>query len=213
MFEPPSDSWLLVDVMRSRGLAQGARVLDVFTGSGVLAVAAGRQGAREVTAVDISRRAALCARVNGRLNGTRVRGLHGDLFEPVVGERFDLITANPPYVPSEGESIPRAGAARAWEGGPDGRVLVDRFSARVRDHLAPGGTVLMVVSSLTGEEETLAALRAGRLEPEVAARHRGPLGPLVSARAEMLERRGLLAPGEREEEMLVIAAPRRRSNL
>jgi release factor glutamine methyltransferase len=40
----------------------------------------------------------------------------------------------------------------------------------------------------------------------VVARHRGPLGPLVSARAEMLERRGLLGPGEREEEMLVIAA-------
>lgn len=205
MFEPPSDSWLLVDVMRSRGLARGARVLDVFTGSGVLAVAAGREGAREVTAVDISRRAAFCARVNGRLNRTRVRGLHGDLFGPVAGERFDLITANPPYVPSEGDSIPRTGAARAWEGGPDGRVLVDRFAAGVRDHLAPGGTVLMVVSSLTGEEQTLAALRRGGLEPEVAARHRGPLGPIVSARAETLERRGVLEPGQREEDILVLA--------
>jgi release factor glutamine methyltransferase len=63
----------------------------------------------------------------------------------------------------------------------------------------------MVISSLTGEREVLDALRAGGLEPEVAARHCGPLGPLVSARAEMLEERGLLAPGEREEEMLVIA--------
>ncbi len=206
MFRPPSDSWLLVDVMRARGLARGARVLDVFTGSGVLAVAAGREGARSVTAVDVSRRAALCARVNGRLNGTRVRALRGDLFEPVAGERFDLVTANPPYVPSLGDELPDAGAERAWEGGPDGRVLVDRFSARVRDHLAPGGTVLMVVSSLTGEDETLAALRDGGLAPEVAARHRGPLGPIVSARAEALERRGLLAPGQREEEMLVIVA-------
>jgi release factor glutamine methyltransferase len=192
--------------MRARGLARGARVLDVFTGSGVLAVAAGREGARSVTAVDVSRRAALCARVNGRLNGTRVRALRGDLFEPVAGERFDLVTANPPYVPSLGDELPDAGAERAWEGGPDGRVLVDRFSARVRDHLAPGGTVLMVVSSLTGEDETLAALRDGGLAPEVAARHRGPLGPIVSARAEALERRGLLAPGQREEEMLVIVA-------
>ena len=206
MFKPPSDSWLLVDVMRARGLARGAHVLDVFTGSGVLAVAAGREGARSVTAIDVSRRAALCARVNGRLNGTRVRALRGDLFEPVAGERFDLITANPPYVPSLADELPDAGAERAWEGGPEGRVLVDRFSARVRAHLAPGGTVLMVVSSLTGEAETLATLRGGGLEPEVAARHRGPLGPIVSARAETLERRGLLAPGQREEEMLVIVA-------
>jgi release factor glutamine methyltransferase len=196
---------MLVDVMRERGLARGARVLDVFTGSGVLAVAAGLAGARSVTAVDISRRAAFCARVNGRLNGVRVRGVRGDVFSAVAGERFDLITANPPYVPSADDSLPAASAARAWEGGRDGRLLVDRFGSGVAPHLAPGGTVLMVISSLTGEREVLDALRAGGLEPAVAARHRGPLGPLVSARAEMLEERGLLAPGEREEEMLVIA--------
>ncbi|HEX8053468.1 MAG TPA: hypothetical protein VF517_10785, partial [Thermoleophilaceae bacterium] len=137
-------------------------------------------------------------------NGRRVRALSGDLFGPVSGERFDLITANPPYVP--GDEIPTAGAARAWEGGFDGRALVDRFAAGVAEHLSPGGRVLMVVSSLTGEEETLAALRAGGLRAEVVARERGPLGPLVSARAELLERRGLLAPGEREEDMLVIEA-------
>ena len=197
---------MLVHVMRERGLARGARALDVFTGSGVLAVAAGQAGARSVTAVDISRRAALCARVNGRLNGVAVRGLHGDLFAPVEGERFDLITANPPYVPSEDDELPAAGASRAWEGGRDGRLLVDRFSERAADHLAPGGKVLMVVSSLTGERATLDALRAGGLEPEVAARHRGPLGPLVTARAELLEQRGLLAADEREEDILVIEA-------
>ena len=199
---------MLVDVMRERGLARDADVLDVFTGTGVLAVAAGRAGARSVTAVDISRRAALCARVNGRLNGTRVRGLHGDLFGPVEGERFDLITANPPYVPSADDELPRAGAARAWEGGRDGRLLVRAFSERAERFLTPEGTVLMVVSSLTGEDETLRALRAGRLEPEVVDRRRGPIGPLVSARVEMLERRGILGPGEREEDMLVIAARR-----
>lgn len=197
---------MLIEVMRSRGLARGTRVLDVFTGSGVLAVAAGLAGASSVTAVDISRRAVLCARLNGRLNGTRVRGLHGDLFGPVADERFDLITANPPYVPGGHDELPATGVARAWEGGADGRALVERFGASVRDHLAPGGTVLMVVSSLTGEAETLAALRAGELEPEVLVRRRGPLGPIVTARAEALEERGVLEPGQREEEMLVITA-------
>jgi release factor glutamine methyltransferase len=208
VFRPPSDAWLLVRVMRERGLAEGARVLDVFTGSGVLAVAAAVQGAASVTALDISRRAVLSARINGALRGRRIRARRGDVFEPVRGERFDLITANPPYVPGEG--VPAAGAARAWEGGADGRVFVDRLAAGAAGHLEPGGTLLMVVSSLTGEEETLAALRAGGLEPEVVARERGPLGPVVSERAESLERRGILAPGEREEEMLVIAARHRR---
>jgi release factor glutamine methyltransferase len=206
VFRPPSDSWLLARVMRERGLARDARVLDAFTGSGVLAVAAGLAGAREVTAVDISRRAAFCARLNGRLNGTRVRARAGDLFEPVRWESFDLITANPPYVPSVHDELPASGAARAWEGGRHGRLLVDRFAAEARDHLAPGGAVLMVVSSLTGERATLDALRDGGLDPQVVARERGPLGPLVSARASALEERGLLAPGEREEEMLVIEA-------
>jgi release factor glutamine methyltransferase len=204
VFRPPSDAWLLVRVMRERGLAEGARVLDVFTGSGVLAVAAARAGAREVTAVDISRRAVLSARINGALRGTRIRGRRGDVFEPVRDQRFDLITANPPYVP--GEAVPAAGRARAWEGGPHGRFFVDRLAAGATDHLEPGGTLLMVVSSLIGEDETLASLRSGGLEPEVLARERGPLGPLVSERAEALERRGILAPGEREEEMLVIGA-------
>lgn len=204
VFKPPSDAWLLVRVMRERGLARDARVLDVFTGSGVLAVAATQAGARSVTAVDVSRRAVLTARVNGALNGRRVRALRGDVLEPVRGRRFDLITANPPYVP--GESVPAGGRARAWEGGRDGRVFVDRLAASAADHLERGGALLMVVSSLTGEDETLGALRAGGLRPEVVARERGPLGPLVSARAELLERRGLLAPGEREEEMLVILA-------
>jgi release factor glutamine methyltransferase len=204
VFSPPSDAWLLVRVMRERGLAEGARVLDVFTGSGVLAVAAATGGAASVTAVDISRRAVLSARVNGALRGRRIRARRGDVFEPVRGERFDLITANPPYVPGEG--VPASGLARAWEGGPEGRVFVDRLAAGAADHLEPDGTLLMVVSSLTGERETLGALRAGGLEPAVVVRERGPLGPVVSRRADMLERRGVLAPGEREEEMLVIAA-------
>jgi release factor glutamine methyltransferase len=64
--------------------------------------------------------------------------------------------------------------------------------------------VLVVQSSLSGERETLAALSATGLEADVLVRRRGGLGPIVSARAAALESRGLLAPGEREEDLLVI---------
>lgn len=204
VFRPPSDSWLVVDTLREHDLARGRSVLDVFTGSGVLAVAAALGGAREVTAIDLSRRAVLTTRLNARLNGVRVEALRGDIFRPVDGRRFDLIVANPPYVPSESDEVPARGAARAWEAGRDGRALLNRFCPAVAAHLSDGGRVLIVQSSLSGERETLAALAQAGLQAEVFVRRRGGLGPIVAARAESLEARGLLAPGEREEDVLVI---------
>lgn len=197
--------------MRELDLARGADVADVFTGTGVLALAAWRAGARSVSAVDISRRACVNARINAALNRAPVRVHRGDLFEPLRGRRFELIVANPPYVPGANPEDAR-GAARAWEGGGDGRALVDRFCAEAPAHLRPGGSVLVVHSSLTGEARTLAALAAHDLEPEVVARERGPLGPIVAARAETLEARGLLSQGTREEEILVIRGTAPRSN-
>jgi len=183
-------------------------VLDVFTGSGALAIAAATDGAKAATAVDISRRAVLNARLNARLNGVRVRALRGDLFAPVAGERFDLVLANPPYVPSETDALPDRGASRAWDAGRDGRALLDRLCAGVSGHLAPGGSVMLVQSSVCGEDATLEALSAGGLRPQVVARQRGPLGPIVSSRRKMLVRRGVLEPGARSEELLVIRGSR-----
>jgi|SRR5215213_1431086 len=205
VFQPRSDARLLAAAMRERGLASGARVLELFTGSGAIAVAAAREGAREVTAVDVSRRALLSAWVNARRSGARLRLRRGDLFAPVAGERFDLILANPPYVPSPDDVLPRSGAARAWEGGEDGRLLLDRLCAEAPAHLAPGGTLLLVQSSICGEQATLDRLRAGGLQAGRLAAQRGPLGPLMRERAPLLEARGLLEPGQREEELLVLA--------
>lgn len=188
-------------------LAKGTpRVLDPFTGSGVVAIAAALAGA-DVTAVDISRRAVGCAWLNARLNGTRIRIRRGDLFEPVRGERFDLIAANPPYLPAISDAEPR-GAARAWEAGRDGRTFIDRLCREAPGHLRPGGRLLLVHSSLCDPDETIAALAGAGLETEIVERRRGPLGPLIAARAPALERRGLLEPGCREEEVLVLSATR-----
>jgi release factor glutamine methyltransferase len=195
---------MLAEVLRDQTLPPRASVLDLCTGSGVLAVSAALRGAREVTAVDVSRRALLTARLNARLNGVRVRGLRGDLFAPVGRARFDAIVSNPPYVPGVMESIPTSGLARAWEAGHDGRVLLDRICADAPAHLRPGGFILLVHSSLCGTEATLDALRAGGLEADVVARRRGPLGPLMSARVRALEERGLLRPGQREEEVVIV---------
>src|SRR5215211_565792 len=128
VFRPRPDSWMLARRVADT-VRPGMSVLDVCTGSGVLAVAAARAGAGAVTAVDVSRRAVATVRINARLNGVRVRALRGDLFAPVAGERFDVIVSNPPYLPSEDDQLPRHGPQRAWEGGTDGRLLLDRICA------------------------------------------------------------------------------------
>jgi release factor glutamine methyltransferase len=206
---PISDAWMLADVLRSEIRDGRRRVLDLCTGTGVLAVSAAQAGA-EATAVDLSRRAVLCARANAALNRVRVEALRGDLLEPVRGRRFDVIVTNPPYVPGPSDSLPETGIERAWYAGLDGRVLVDRICAEAPAQLEPGGALLIVHSSLNGEDETLRRMTGAGLEASVAARHRGPLGPLIRAQADELERRGLLAPGQREEDVVVLRGARPR---
>jgi release factor glutamine methyltransferase len=201
VFRPISDSRLLAACLE-RELRPGAAVADLCTGSGVLAVTAALRGAA-ATAVDVSRRAVLAARVNARLNGVSVRALRGDLLAPVAGESFDVIVSNPPYVPAETDATPR-GAARAWDAGPDGRELIDRICAEAPRRLRPGGALLLVHSTICDEGRTLELLREQGLDAEVVERRPGPLGPLMAGRARELERRGLLAPGAREEEIVVV---------
>jgi methylase of polypeptide subunit release factors len=74
------------------------RALDLCTGSGAIALLAARH-AEAVVGTDMSRRALRLARLNAKLNAVDgITWRQGDLFEPAGDERFDLITANPPFV-------------------------------------------------------------------------------------------------------------------
>ncbi|MFV2172963.1 HemK2/MTQ2 family protein methyltransferase [Actinomadura sp. LOL_016] len=208
VYRPQTDTALLADVLSRAGVAAGARVLDLGTGTGAVAMAAARCGAREVVAVDVAAAAVLAARVNARLRNLPVRVLRGDLFAPVAGERFDVIVANPPYV--IGDAVPEAvhGRARAWEAGPRGRAVLDRICAQAPSHLTPGGTLLLVQSALSGVAATLVALRGAGTRPVVAARRDEPFGPVMRRRAARLEARGAVERGQRREELVVVRADR-----
>lgn len=207
VYAAQGDTFLLLSALRREGVGPGTRVLDIGTGSGALAVTAARLGAA-VTAVDVSRRALGTAWVNAALRGRLIDLRRGSLLDPVRGRRFDLVVSNPPYVPCPAERLPEHGAARAWDAGPQGRVLLDRLCREVPAVLDRGGVVLLVHSAVCGVAATCAALEAGGLRTSVVSRSRQPFGPVMRSRAAWFERAGLIGPGEREEELVVVRGER-----
>lgn len=123
-------------------------ILDLGTGSGAIAVsmAAERPDAR-VCAGDFSPAALDVAERNALALGTRVEFRAGDWFAPFAGESFDCILSNPPYI-AEGDSHLSQGDLRfepltALTSGRDGLEDICRIIVDARDHLHPGGWLLL----------------------------------------------------------------------
>lgn len=209
VYRAQEDTSLLRDVLRRRGRrgqVVGRSVLDVGSGTGALGIEAFRAGAASLTAIDLSRRSVLASWLNSRLHGIPATVLRGDLFAPVAPRRFDLVLANPPYMPATALLPPRHRMARCWDAGPDGRILLDRICAGVSSVLNEDGALLLVQSELADEQATLDRLGEVGLVPEVLARARVPFGPVLRARAPALRARGLLGTDQVEEELVVIEA-------
>jgi release factor glutamine methyltransferase len=193
---------MLADAMRRQGLA-GARIADICTGTGALAIVAAKAGAKSVTAVDLTRRATWCAALNARWHGVRVDVRRGDLWEPLRGQTFDLIVSNPPYIPAETDDPPRRAALIPLDAGCGGRALLDRLCRHAPEYLAPSGSLLLVHSSICGTDESVQALRMAGLQADVVMRRTGPLGPVMRERASMMRERGLLGVADVEDIVVV----------
>jgi methylase of polypeptide subunit release factors len=123
----------------------GKRVVDVGTGSGILALAAARAGAEHTTAVDINPNAALTAAENARANGVgdRVSAVCSNLLSALASRPlFDVILSSPPKHAGE----PRDLADRGWHAGPNYRDIAALFD-QARDRLKPDGRLYIMVSS------------------------------------------------------------------
>ncbi|WP_010539535.1 HemK2/MTQ2 family protein methyltransferase [Dietzia alimentaria] len=207
VYAPQEDSFLLCEALESCDIVAGKRVLDICTGSGILAVEAALKGAREVVAYDISPAAVACATRNAQRAGVTVDVRLGTLEEARHAGPFDVVVSNPPYVPSEAP-IEGTGLNRAWDAGADGRVVLDELCDLAPDLLAPDGTMLIVHSEFSSPAQTLRQLGRAGFAARVVAGRTVEFGPVMTAYAERLEAAGLLEPGRREEDLVVIRVDR-----
>lgn len=155
VYVPAEDSYLLADNLE---IENGQSVLEIGTGSGVVAMYASRL-TDKITVTDINFDACQLAEKNFAENGIEnIEVLFGNLFEPVKDRKFDVILFNTPYLPTEEEDIIDSDLNYAFDGGSDGRKIIDRFLNEVKNHLNEGGCVQIIQSSLSNTEQTLVKL-------------------------------------------------------
>jgi release factor glutamine methyltransferase len=143
VYAPEVDTFLLRDAALAE-VKSGDRVLEIGTGSGLIAAAL--EGQCGIVATDINPHAVRAAREKG------VEVVRCDLAAGIRGP-FDLILFNPPYLPTQkGERIDDW-LEYALDGGTTGRATIEQFAADVARVLAPHGRILLIISSLTGTRE------------------------------------------------------------
>ncbi|RZT20252.1 methylase of polypeptide subunit release factors [Kribbella sp. VKM Ac-2569] len=161
------------DLVADCPLPETATAFDIGTGTGLLAAILSRRGVRQVVATDNNARAIACARENLQRLQVNATLVETDLFPP---GRADLIVCNPPWIPAAPATLLDQAVYDE-----DGRML-RAFLGTVREHLAPGGEVWLVLSDLAERlglrerGELLSMFRSGGLQvagrADAVPRHR-----------------------------------------
>ncbi|MFL6588039.1 MAG: peptide chain release factor N(5)-glutamine methyltransferase [Luteimonas sp.] len=183
---PRPETELLVELALARLPDTAARVVDLGTGSGAIALAIARERPdAAVLATDASPDALAVARANAQALGlTRVRFAHGDWYAPLDHARFDVIASNPPYIedadPHLAQGDLRFEPASALSSGADGLDAIRILAAGAPAHLAPGGWLLIEHGLAQGAAVRALFEQAGLVEViterDLEARDRVTLG-------------------------------------
>lgn len=144
VYPPSEDSILLIE---SLDVKPGDRVLEIGCGSGVVSIHCALNGC-EVACGDINPKAVELAARNAGYAGVEINARETDVYSNVEGV-YDVIVFNLPYLPVDEEGL----LAKAWSGGPDGLGPLPELLAGIPEHLAEGGKVVVVVSSLMDTAE------------------------------------------------------------
>jgi methylase of polypeptide subunit release factors len=145
LLRPSEYTAMLIYVLRRRAAwVGGANALEIGTGSGVILAALGQLGAASLCGIDIEPEAIQSGRalLHELGHGHRAEFIRGDMWQPLGGRRFGLIVANLPHFPMVRADFD--GRLPSWSfGGPDGRLLLDRFLKGLPAHLTPGGRAVI----------------------------------------------------------------------
>ena len=146
IYEPREDSYLLQEYVLKYA---GGKVLDMGTGSGILAEIALKK-TKDVLAADINLEAVEHAK------SKKINAVHSDLFSNIKG-KFDLIIFNPPYLPDD-----KRVKDIALDGGKKGYELLERFLKQAKNYLNKNGKILILFSSLTKKNKVDKILKENR---------------------------------------------------
>ncbi len=149
VYKPREDSYLLAKAVEEYAFG---KALDFGTGTGIQGITAAIKKC-DVTFADVDENAIQCARNNARLNKVKGEFVHSDMFSS-INEKFNTIIFNPPYLESDGIND------TALDGGPKGRLLIDRFLKEYKNYLMPDHNVLLLESSINDYEKDVKRLRA-----------------------------------------------------
>ena len=175
---PRQDTETLVELVLEQQKNQEIRLLDLCTGSGCIAVSlAVKGGYRQVMAADISEEALKVARRNWerlRPENQEMKFFQGDLFDALEKdtEAFDVITANPPYIPTEvirglEPEVRDHEPMLALDGTADGLHFYRRIAAEAGRWLRPGGRIYLEIGYDQGAAVSGLLAEAGFTEIQV----------------------------------------------
>ncbi len=143
---PRLDTEILVEkvIKDINNSVDNLKILDIGTGSGAIAIAIAKNTNSAVTAVDISQPALDIARANAQNNGVCVEFVHSNLFENLIGRKFDIIVSNPPYIETEviktlDDEVRNNEPHLALDGGADGLAFYRKIVEKAPMFLKNGG--------------------------------------------------------------------------
>ncbi len=151
VYKPEEDSYLLISSIE----INGKKALDMGCGCGIIALHLAKNGC-EVVAVDINEKAVENTIKNARINQINLRCFKSNLFSN-INEKFDMIAFNPPYLPTKNEDI-------AWDGGKNGKEIIEKFLREAKNYLNKDGVIYMVMNSLNKVDKIIKKFRKYEFE-------------------------------------------------
>lgn len=189
--KPNTYSFLLLETLE---LSTTSNALDMGTGTGFLAIImAGQNNNLRIVASDINQYSVELAKTNAKRNGldAQIECVKGNLFEPVVNEKFDLIVCDPRQTPVPNKEVDKQPSRLNFylntSGGNDGLEFIKDLVLKSPNHLNPNGKIQIVVVDYIGTDRIFQIMEEAGLSPKIDASAKTELSPMTKANRSYIE--------------------------